>query len=583
MTKGVAAPRQAPDGSGMKVGGDGSERRGKPASPPVRIAHIVSVSGAQAVAVMEKSPGDKGGFRRRIEIGQLVKVPTRERQVVGIVSAVSAPAPSDEDDQVDMGLVEINLAGEVVVDSQDGRLKFQRGVSSLPTLGDTVLLADRHDLTRVYNQPGKATVEVGTLFQDSNVPARLLLDDLLAKHFIVVGTTGCGKSCALTSILQRVLVGHEYAHVVVLDIHNEYPSAFGAQAELINARNLNLPFWLLNFQELTAALVSHDGHYDAEVEILSDAVLYAKRRFHDASSGRAAIARRVGETGGITVETPTPFRLSDVLFYIDDQLGKLERTRSTVPYRRLKSRIETLVSDQRYSFMFGSLTVQDNMADVLGKLFRIPSDGKPITVIDLSTVPPEILDVVVSVISRIAFDLAVWSKGGLPMLLVCEEAHRYAPAHGGDKFMPTRQALSRIAKEGRKYGLSLALVSQRPSELDPTILSQCSTAVAMRLSTERDQQVMRANTHDGALDLLDFLPLLGDREAIILGQGVAMPMRIRFHDLAADTLPRNVNAAFSQSWSAPNLDRRGLEQIVARWRVSGREREAAEPGDPQEI
>ena len=125
--------------------------------------------------------------------------------------------------------------------------------------------------------------------------------------------------------------------------------------------------------------------------------------------------------------------------------------------------------------MFGSLTVQDTMTDILGRLFRVPNDGRPITVIDLSTVPPEILDVVISVISRLAFDLAVWSKGGLPMLLVCEEAHRYAPANAGQGFEPTRHALSRIAKDGRKYGLSLALVTQRTSELDTTTPSHFST------------------------------------------------------------------------------------------------------------
>ncbi|MAM95981.1 hypothetical protein [Parvibaculum sp.] len=137
-------------------------------------------------------------------------------------------------------------------------------------------------------------------------------------------------------------------------------------------------------------------------------------------------------------------------------------------------------------------------------------------------------------------------------------------------YAPTRQ--SRIAKEGRKYGLSLALFTQRPSELDTTILLQCSTVVAMRLSTERDQQVMRANTHAGTLGLLDFLPLLGDREAIVLGQGVGMPMRIKFADIADKGVPRNLSSGFSQSWSKPDLDRAGLEAIVSRWRHEGRER-----------
>lgn len=546
------------------------DRRGLPAAPPKRIAHIVSVSGSQAIAVLEREAGSEDGYHR-VEIGQLVKIPTPLSAVVGLVSAVSAPAPASGGGAEDIRLIELNLAGEVVSDPASGRLTFRRGVAHLPTIGDGVLLADRHDLTRVYTQPNVATIEVGSLYQDTEVPARLIVDDLLAKHFAIVGTTGCGKSCALTAILQRVLDAHAHAHIVMLDVHNEYPTAFGDRAELINPANLHLPFWLLNFQELSAALTSSDVYHEAEVEILSDAVVAAKRRYSDASSNRQ-ITRRPGDMGGMTVDAPTPFRLSDVLSYIDDQLGKLERAQKTLPYRRLKNRIETLVSDQRYSFMFGSLTVQDTMAEVLGRLFRVPNDGRPITVIDLSTVPPEILDVVISVISRLAFDLAVWSKGGLPMLLVCEEAHRYAPAAVELGFAPTRQALSRIAKEGRKYGLSLALVTQRPSELDATILSQCSTVVAMRLSTERDQQVMRANTHDGSLDLLDFLPLLGDREAIVLGQGVSMPMRIRFADITSRGVPQNLNSGFSYSWSKPNLDRAGLEAIVSRWRQSGRER-----------
>lgn len=548
------------------------ERRGKPASPPRRIAHIVAVAGASAIAVLERVDGAHSE-RERVDIGGLVKIPTPNSDVVGIVSAVNSPLPGRPGSDDDMGLIEINLAGEFITDPKNGRLAFRRGVSHLPSLGDGVMLADRHDLTRVYNQPDAVTIKVGSLFQDPDVPARLLMDELLSKHFIVVGTTGSGKSCALTCILQRVLEAHDHAHVVVLDIHNEYPAAFGDKAEQINPGNLHLPFWLLNFQELSAAFTGNDIHHEAEVDILTEAVVWAKRRYHEASTGRqTTISRRIGEGHGFSVETPTPFRLSDLIAYIDEQLGKLERTQATLPYRRLKIRIESLASDARYSFMFGNLTIQDTMSDVLAQLFRVPNEGRPITVIDLSTVPAEILDVVVSVISRLAFDLAVWSKGGLPMLLVCEEAHRYAPAGLGDRFMPTRQALSRIAKEGRKYGLSLALVTQRPSELDPTILSQCSTAVVLRLSTSRDQEVMRSNTHDGALDLLDFLPLLGDREAIILGQGVAMPMRIRFDDIGIKDkgVPSTRHEAFSTAWRNPNLDREGLEAIVSRWRQLGR-------------
>jgi DNA helicase HerA-like ATPase len=545
------------------------ERRGLPAAAPIRLAHIVSVSGSHAVAVLERQDGIANDAR--VQIGALIKVVTPTSHAMGVITAISAPMSAAEGEPQNMGLIEINLAGEVAPD-QNKRLTFRRGVSTLPTLGDAVLLADKHDLTRAYAPPQAASIKIGTLFQESTVPARLMVDDLLAKHLLIVGSTGSGKSSAVTCILQRLLADHAHAHVVILDVHNEYAAAFGGLVEPINLDNFSLPFWMLDFTEMVAALVSRDAHYDAEVEILSDAVVQAKKRYSESATSRAGALRKADNANMvITVDTPTPFRMSDVMLWLDEQLGKLERTQFMLPYRRLKARIESLVTDQRYNFMFGSLSVQDTMGEVLARLFRVPGEGRPISVIDLSTVPPEILDVVISVISRLAFDLAVWSKGGLPMLLVCEEAHRYAPA-AEQKFVPTRQALSRIAKEGRKYGLSLCLVTQRPSELDSTILSQCGTAVVLRLSSERDQDVIRGSTYEGMVDLVDFLPLLGDREAIVLGQGVSMPMRVRFDDLGKRGVPRSMHTGFSASWKKPNMDREGLDEIVSRWRRAGRER-----------
>jgi hypothetical protein len=364
---------------------------------------------------------------------------------------------------------------------------------------------------------------------------------------------------------------------VVLDIHNEYATAFDGMAELIDPANLHLPYWLMNFNELTAALTTDDGHREAEVEILSEAVLASKKRYAGAQS------RRLRETSGaisITVDTPSPFRLSDITAFIDERLGRLEKTQAVTPLRRLKSRIETLVGDPRYGFMFANMVVEDTMSAILGRLFRVPVDGKPVTVINLAAVPAEILDIVISVVSRLAFDLGVWSEGAIPTLLVCEEAHRYAPAASDGKFMPTRNALARIAKEGRKYGISLALVTQRPSELDQTILSQCSTVIAMRLATERDQQVIRANTNEGAIDLLDFLPLLGEREAIILGQGVIMPMRIKFRDIGSAKCKTSAYRNFSSAWKEPQINSDALADIVRSWRRARKSEHGAQAESP---
>lgn len=543
------------------------------AENPVRVAHIVSVTGSHAVAFLERDPDPtKRDNDPRIQIGSIVKVITPVSAVIGQISAISAPMPQFDSKKEDIGLVEINLAGEIVISDETRRPIFSRGVPYPPSLGDGVYICDQQDLACIYAPPGIASVKVGTVVQDPAVDARLLTDDLLAKHFIVVGSTGSGKSCALTCILKRLVEAHGTARIVILDVHNEYPSAFGDLVECINLENFNLPMWMLNFQELTVALISSESTRDEEIEILGEAIVYAKRRFSEAAGRTGLLVRKGSDASAISADTPTPFRLSDVIAYMDDQLGKLERTRITLSYRRLKSRIGTLVTDKRYNFMFGGVTVQDTMTDVLGRLFRVPFDGRPISVIDLSTVPHEILDVVVSVIARLAFDLAVWSKGGLPMLIVAEEAHRYAPvSSANDKFLPTRQALGRIAKEGRKYGLSLALVTQRPSELDATIHSQCSTAIALRLTNDRDQMALRDGPYRGVLNLFEFLPLLGDREALVLGQGAVMPMRVKFDDLGAQGIPRNMNPGISRSSEADRIDRDRLDNIVTRWRMTGRE------------
>jgi hypothetical protein len=521
--------------------------------PSQKIGRVVCVSGCNCQ--IELLPAAPGATPPRAEIGSLARIRAQNVAVMGVISGMSMQPAGAQGEKTVLDLV---LVGEILGTG------FQRGVAHFPSIGDEVYLAGSLELGVVYAQPETTTLNVGTLYQDPSVPARLLADDLFSKHFAIVGTTGCGKSSALTCILREALQNRPHAHVLVLDVHGEYHRAFGAQAEVIGAGDLHLPFWLLNFQELRSVLTSPDDHHDAQVEILCDAIIVAKKRYSEATSGR--IRTRALDTSTATVDSPTPFRLSDLITFIDEQLGKLERPYPTLAYRRLKSRIEQLTTDPRYVFMFGNPNMEDTMVDILARLFRVPNNGRPVTVIELATVPEEILDVVVLLLARLTFDLAVWSNGGLPVLLVCEEAHRYVSADDRKGFLPTRQALSRIAKEGRKYGVSLALLTQRPSELDTTILSQCSTILAMRLATESDQRVMRANVHDSTFGILEYLPLLADREAIVLGQGAPMPMRIKFSELPPSILPGQSQDEFTQRWAVPNMDRRMLEDTVARWR-----------------
>ncbi len=270
--------------------------------------------------------------------------------------------------------------------------------------------------------------------------------------------------------------------------------------------------------------------------------------------------------GRFTVDTPVPYRISDLVQMIDERMGKLENKRDLSPYRNLRARLEAISADPRYAFMFGSLTVYDGLVQILGRMFRVPVNGKPITILELAGLPTEIVNVVVSVLCRMTFDFVLWSEGQVPVTLVCEEAHRYVPANPSLGFEPCKRAIAKIAKEGRKYGASLCIVTQRPAEIDPTILSQCNTVFALRMSNDRDQQIVESAISDTGSGMLEFLSALGQREAIAFGDGVSLPVRIRFDELAKDCMPKSSGARFSEKWQKSVGDEGFLESIVDRWR-----------------
>lgn len=214
------------------------------------------------------------------------------------------------------------------------------------------------------------------------------------------------------------------------------------------------------------------------------------------------------------------------------------------------------------------------MSRILSRLLRIPVAGKPLTIVDISGVPSEVVDVVVSVLARLIFDFGVWSGEGrnhkAPVLLVCEEAHRYVPRDDSLHFGPSKKAISRIAKEGRKYGIGLCLVSQRPAEISTLALSQCNTMIALRMSNVRDQEFVANALPESAGGLLAALPSLGQQEAIIVGDGVSIAMRMRFDDLPVEKRPASDTAAFSQAWQQDNMGTEFVDLVVEMWRQQKR-------------
>jgi uncharacterized protein len=530
------------------------------ALPEARIGRLVSISGAQAVALLEDFQGEEAAEAlAKLQMGSLVRIPAPSSIVFGMISGLSIPIPARDSSEREMKIIELELVGECLFLADGSLSKVRRGLSAFPPLGADIFAASPEDLRYVYVRDGVSVGRVGAIHQDRRLPAQISVDDLLGKHFAVVGATGAGKSCAVTLILRAILERHPNGHIMLLDPHNEYPRAFGDRANVIDVRSLQLPYWMFNLEEIREVLANTGARIGTtESALLNEFITAAKRQF----LGPAA------EGHYITADTPSPYRMNQVVDYIIEIMGRLDKPDDLAPYEELKAAIGALQHDVRFGFMFErGIATRDSMATVISRLFRVPVAGKPLTILDLSAVPSEILNVVVSVLCRTAFEFGMWSEGRVPVLLVCEEAHLYAPENVGAGFEPTKRALSRIAKEGRKYGLSLCVASQRPAELSASMLSQCSTIFAMRLTHQKDQDWVRAALSDGALGLLEALPSLANAEAIAVGEGISLPMRLVFDLLPPDQRPRSATAVFSSAWQNEVTDGEAfLQEVIGRWR-----------------
>lgn len=533
------------------------------------IGRVAAVHGATAVVELVAA-GDRADA---VLVGDLLAVPTAAGRSFGLVHGMRAGRRAE-----DRPALDVQLLGELA-DGAAGGPRFRRGLSACPALAAPVARATPDEAALVYAPPdggvgvgvgGAPYLVVGRLRQRAGLEARLATDALLGRHFAVLGSSGSGKSCAVAVILQAVLRAHPFAHVLVIDPHDEYAAALGPAALRLDPGNLELPYWLLTFEEIAAILApGEDARAQAQAAILREAILRAKLLHADAGAGAADAAR-------LTVDTPVPYRLSELAAGVEAAMGTLNKPEGAAAYRNLLARIAAVRDDRRYAFMFQSLVLRDQLDAILGRLLRVPVGTRPVTLLDVSGVPSEVVNVVVSVLCRVIFEFALWTEPERrpPVLLVCEEAHRYVPGDGGGggavAFEPTRRAIDRIAKEGRKYGVSLCLVSQRPAELSPGSLSQCGTILALRLTNERDLAFVRDALPDGFAWLARDLPGLATGEAVAVGQAVRLPLQLRFAELPPDRRPASRTPSFSAAWGRDTDDPDLLARTVRRWRQQQR-------------
>ena len=524
------------------------------------IGHLVALDGVRATIVGSANRSYAGW-----SIGHHIIIKRHDVRVVGLVCEMKSEADpkQDPDPERDSAVItiKVELVGEIS-DHQD-EVRYRRGLRIYPELGASCHPINPRDLASIYAFQGNEGIEVGFLSNNPAIIARFNVDELLTRHFAVLGSTGVGKTTGVAMLMRLCLAERENLRVIILDPHNEYQGHFPGKALVLNAETLEIPFWIFRFEEMSDIIFAGRKPRMEEQAALFELIRAARMRFatQPAQQGTSNLRRmNAAEAVNLTADTPTPYRVTDMIKVIDDWLGLLERPFPINDLRMLRNRIESIARDPRFRFMFGRTLVEDNMDAILGRTFRVPTEDKPVTIIELGGLPNEVVNAVVSVLARLAFDIAFWSEGAYEISFVCEEAHRYVPRDQSLGFAPTRMALGRIAKEGRKYGVSLGVVSQRPAEIDPTVLSQCSTIFAMRMPNEVDKAIVRNALSEYSASLVNLLPAIADREAIAFGEAIPTPMRMTF----GESKYRVDSAARLQMVPAGGLA--GLQRIVNRLR-----------------
>jgi uncharacterized protein len=536
----------------------------KPASPAQAlnpVGEVTEIAGSGSQIRMEAAVLNALASHSDMSVAMSGQVGSQVKTIVGnnwLIANVRTMRAGEGSEII----AHVDFLGEGTKEASGRVGNFRRGVTRYPIPGSPVYPVTTDDLRAVFAASDEPHIEIGTVYPTDDIRGALYVDPMLGKHFAVLGSTGTGKSTSVSLILHRISEASPEGHIVMIDPHGEYSAAFKSCGEIFNVDNLQLPYWLLNFEEHCEVLLTTQGQdRQRDADILAKCLLAARTKGKD-----------VSQYGKVTVDSPIPYLLADLNTIIVNEMGKLERAGDTQPFQRLKTKLDELRVDPRYTFMFSGMLVSDSMGSFISKLFRLPSQGRPISIVDVSGVPSEVTSVVVSVLARMVFDYAIWSRteAQRPLLLVCEEAHRYVPKDESSGGQAVRKILERIAKEGRKYGVSLGLITQRPSDLAEGVLSQCGTILSMRLNNDRDQACVRAAMPEGARGFLDAIPALRNRECIVCGEGVAIPIRVRFDDLEPEKRPASSDPSFARLWRETGDEAGIIQRTIKRWRGHGR-------------
>lgn len=478
-------------------------------------------------------------------------------------------------------------------DKTNKELCFRRGVGHYPRFDSECYLLSPEEKSKLFHIDSDNGTVIGTVSGINNETISIDTNKFLNKHSVILGSTGSGKSCTVASIMQKVLRQHLYSHIIFFDLHNEYSSAFigedvGYKVNTITDMNFRLPYWLLNFDEFIYIFLGDNGENQNSdgIRILKDAILELKRKEHE------LIEAETGRIERININSPLKYSIYDLVEKlehinestiwvsdnseaIDQKTGKYIKPQGNRNIKRVVDgdtkddkvnklegyygkctqiiqRIQSIINDRRYKFLFDDkFDNSTKLYSYLEELLCIKKDGeeqKQMSILDLSTIPSEIMPTIIGVISRICFEYKVWDRkvDKVPLYLIFEESQNYIPKEKSNLTKFSINSISKIAKEGRKYGISQLIISQRPSDLCDSIISQCSNFFVLRVTNPNDQNFIKNVMPDHLASLTNMIPFFENGECLVAGECVRIPSKVVIDEPKPRPNSNDVN--FSKVW-----------------------------------
>lgn len=453
---------------------------------------------------------------------------------------------------------------------------FVRGVRHFPTPGAKVYAVGLSEINAIFSKFRDYEFFIGQLASHKDYHLSLDPRALFGRHFAIIGQSGSGKSWTVTSLIQHTIKAMPKTHLIMLDLHGEYcwkddqghvQSAFPEEiVNYVDAMEMEMPYWMMTYAELIDLFIDRDDSgASMQMAFMREILQQLKRKE----------AKELGLEGA-SIDTPIYFSLAELYLQFknaNEERKDFGKTKGALygQFDEFLVRMQSRFNDVRYDFLLKPKKRNHSagMADMLRQFIGLGDKKANITVVDLSSVPTDVRPAVSAQVGRLAYEFNYWnpSRREFPITLICEEAHAYIPREKGGQFEGTKKMMERIAKEGRKYGVSIGVVSQRPTELSETMLSQCSTFFCLRTTNPEDQAYVRGLVPEAEGDLTDILTSLGRGEALVLGEAAPLPTRVQIYRPSPE--PKSNDVDYFTSWreGPDDLD---VDQIVHNWRTQTR-------------